>query len=638
MIGASGQSDQIERNERTWAMIFVLVLSFLGLLFRVGWLQIVQGDAFLRESEANRLREDPVPAPRGLLLDREGRPLVQNRPSRNFVIDPATVRGREKELTEFLSKFQDVDGTPLFDTVFLQRLFRQARQTPSQRPVLLEDASPAEIALFSENLYRLPGILQEVTMRREYPFGGLAGHLLGYIGEIPEELLDSLEGKGYRLGDLIGEMGLEEEYEKELKGRDGVRWIEVDAKGRIVGTPQGMPRTEPLSGLHVRTTIDLDLQRTAEEAFPDSLTGAVVALDPRTGEILAMCSSPRIDPNIFTLPGRRRAREWAKLALDPRRPLNNRAIQGTYEPGSTFKIVTSLAGLVSGKATAHQHMPVACHGGFRFGARIQHCWQQSPPYHGSLDMIQALEESCDVYYYQLGLLVDMPWINKVGASLGLGSRTGVDLPDEKGGLLVDSAIHEERNKRLGWKWARGLILNLAIGQGELVTPLQLATMVGGVANGHAVLRPHLMQAILEPDNGKVIRRYVPDTLSVLDWSDQTRETIHAAMDSVVNGSRGTGHSARLPGIEVGGKTGSAENPHGRTHALFVCAAPMEAPEIAIGVIVENGGHGGSTAGPIAAAILRTYFRKTGRLPKDTSAIPGGGVVFRRMDLTPSNDR
>jgi penicillin-binding protein 2 len=632
VIGASGQSDQIERNERTWTLIAILVIAFLGLLVRVGWLQIVEGEAFLRESEANRLREDPVQAPRGLLLDREGRPLVQNRPSRNLVIDPAGVRGHEKELFDLLAKFEDLDGSPLFDSAFVRKQFRQARMTPSQRPVLLEDASPEEIALFAENQYRLPGILQEVAMRREYPYGSLAGHLLGYIGEIPEESLDSLEQSGYRLGDLIGQMGLEQQYEKELKGRDGTRWIEVDAKGRIVGTPEGMPRTEPTPGMHVRTTIDLDLQKVAEMALPDSVMGALVALDPRTGEILAMCSSPRIDPNIFTLPGRRRAREWAKLALDSRRPLNNRAIMGTYEPGSTFKIVTSLAGLVSGKWSAHQRFPVACHGGFRFGARIQHCWQDKPPYHGALDMVQALTQSCDVYYYQLGLLLDMPWINKVASSLGLGSRTGVDLPNEKSGILIDSAVHENRNKRLGWKWARGLILNLSIGQGELATPLQLATMVGGVADGTRLMRPHLMQAVLEPDNGKIVRSFEYDTIRKLDWSPETRATIKAAMDSVVNGARGTGHSARLPGIRVGGKTGSAENPHGeKTHALFVCAAPMDAPEIAIGVIVENGGHGGSVAGPIAAAILKTYFRKTGRLAAADS-------LDRRKDMTPSNDR
>ncbi len=619
MIGASEQSDQIERNERTWIMIAVLSVAFLVLAGRLAWLQIVQGEMLLRESEANRLREDPVQAPRGLLLDREGRPLVQNRPSRNLVIDPSSVRGHEKELVNLLSQFFDQDSTQLFDTTFLKRLFRQARLTPSQRPVLLEDASPMEMALFAENQYRLPGIIQEVAMRREYPYGSLAGHMLGYTGEVPEERLDELQDEGYRLGDLIGQMGLEQEYEKDLRGKDGIRWIEVDAKGRIVGTPDDMPRTEPVPGKHVRTTIDLDLQKVAEEAFSDSLSGAVVVLDPRTGEVLAMCSSPRIDPNIFALPGRRRAREWAKLALDSRRPLNNRAIQGTYEPGSTFKIVTSLAGLVTGRWGSHAHFPAACRGGFHFGARYQRCWQDKGPFHGSLDMIGALTQSCDVYYYQLGLYLDMIPINQVGASLGLGSRTGIDLPNEKTGLLVDSATHERRNKRLGWKWARGLILNLSIGQGELVTPLQLATMVGGVANGHNVMRPHLMKAILDPETNRVIRASENNVLHKLDWSDATIQTIHSAMDSVVNGIHGTGHSARLPGIRVGGKTGSAENPHGRTHALFVCAAPMEAPEIAIGLIVENGGHGGSTAAPIAIRIMKTYFQKTGRLPKDTSA-------------------
>ena len=621
MIGASEQSDQIERNERTWIMIAVLSLAFLVLLGRLGWLQIVQGEMLLRESEANRLREDPVQAPRGLLLDREGRPLVQNRPSRNLVIDPAAVRGREKELVGLLAQFQDQDGSQLFDTTFLKRLFRQARLTPSQRPVLLEDASPEEMALFAENQYRLPGILQEVAMRREYPFGAMAGHMLGYTGEVPEDRLDSLQEEGYRLGDLIGQMGLEQQYEKDLRGQDGIRWIEVDAKGRIVGKPDNMPSTEPIPGKHVRTTIDLDIQKVAEEALSDSISGAVVAIDPRTGEVLAMSSSPRIDPNIFALPGRRRAREWAKLALDSRRPLNNRAIQGTYEPGSTFKIVTSLAGLVTGRWGVHTHFPVACRGGFHFGARYQRCWQEKGPFHGSLDMIGALTQSCDVYYYQLGLYLDMAPINKVGASLGLGSRTGIDLPSEKSGLLVDSAIHERRNKRLGWKWARGLILNLAIGQGELVTPMQLATMVGGVANGHNVMKPHLMQAVLDPENNKILRRHDDNVLHKLDWSESTIASIHAAMDSVVNGQHGTGRSMKLAGIRVGGKTGSAENPHGRTHALVVCAAPMENPEIAIGVIVENGGHGGSTAGPIAGKIMKAYFQKTGRLPPDSVAIP-----------------
>lgn len=619
MIGASGQSDQIERNERTWVMIILLGLILCIPVGRLAWLQLVEGDQHLAVSEANRLRADFIQAPRGLLLDREGRPLVQNRPSRNLVLDPAVVRPHEKELQKRLALFRDADGSSLFDTSFIRKLLRQARTTPSEHPILLEDATPEEIALFAEQQYRLPGVIQEVAMRREYPHGTLAGHLLGYIGEIPEKRLDSLSAKGYRMGDLIGQMGLEEQYENVLRGQDGVRYIEVDAKGRVVGIPDDMPRTEPVPGKHIRTTIDLDLQKVLEDAFPDSMNGAAVALDPRTGEILAMVSSPRIDPNIFSLPVRRRAKEWAKLALDSRRPLNNRAIQGTYEPGSTFKIISSLAGLVSGKVTYRSHFPVGCKGGFHFGVRYQRCWQEKPPYHGLLDMNGALTQSCDVYYYQLGLLVDMPTINQTARSLGLGQRTGIDLPNEKQGYLVDSASHEERHKRLGWKWARGLILNLAIGQGELVTPLQLATMIGGVANGRQVMRPHLLQAVLDPETNKILQEPEPQVLHKLNYTQQQIADIHSALDSVVNGVHGTGHSSRLKELRVGGKTGSAENPHGeKTHALFVAAAPMDAPEIAIGIIIENAGHGGSMAGPISGKMMKAWFTKTGRIPPDTT--------------------
>ena len=619
MITASGQSDQIERNERTWVMIVLLGLILCIPAGRLAWLQIVEGERHLAVSEANRLRADYIQAPRGLLLDREGRALVQNRPSRNMVLDPAVVRSHEKELKERLALLEDEEGRPLFDTVFLRKLLRQARLTPSQRPVLLEDATPEEIALFSEQQYRLPGVLQEVAMRREYPHGTLAGHVLGYTGEIPEERLDSLSTRGYRMGDLMGQMGLEQQYEATLKGRDGVRYIEVDAKGRVVGIPEDMPMTDPVPGKHVRTTIDLDLQMVAEAALPDSQSGSVVVMDPRTGEVLAMASSPRIDPNIFSLPARRRAKEWAKLALDSRRPLNNRAIQGTYEPASTFKIISSLAGLRSGKVGYHTKFPVGCRGGFRFGARYQRCWQEKEPFHGSMDMNAALTQSCDVYYYQLGLLVDMPMLNATARALGLGERTGIDLPNEKQGYLVDSASHEKRHKRLGWKWARGLILNLVIGQGELVTPLQLAAMIAGVAHGKAVMKPHLLQSVLEAETNRVLSKPDPTVLHDLPFTDQQIALIHADLDSVVNGSRGTGRAAKLPGIRVGGKTGSAENPHGeKTHALFVAAAPLDQPEIAIGVIVENAGGGGAVAGPIAGKVLKAYFRKTGRLPPDTT--------------------
>lgn len=611
------REDQNVRNERTSVMMATLLAAFAVLLLRIGWLQFVKGDEMQHAAELNRLRLDPIHAPRGILTDRNGKPLVRNRPAWNIVLDPPALRHHENDVFEALMQFRDSLGLGLFDSAALRRQMQLARLRPFERPVLLEDASAEEIALFAEHQYRLPGIMMEVTTRREYPLGKLAGHVLGYIGAVPEDQIEELEPEGYRLGDLIGQMGLEKQYEKLLRGKDGIRYLEVDAHGRVAGVPKDMPSTEPIPGRNIRTSLDLDLQMAAEEALPDSLSGAIVALDPRTGEILAMASSPRLDPNIFSLPARKRAKEWAKLALDPRRPLNNRAIQGTYEPGSTFKIVTSLAGLRSGRITTTTTMPAPCTGGYHFGARYQKCWK--PEGHGFDNLNSAMAQSCDVYYYQLGLMINMPIINETGTLLSLGNRTGIDLPGEKRGYLVDSAAHENRHKRLKWKWARGLILNLSIGQGELVTPLQVASMVGGVGNGRELRRPHLLKEILDPRTGKVVGLPESTLVRKLPFQADHIAAIQQALDSVVNGTQGTAHACRLPGIRVGGKTGSAENPHGdKTHALFAGIAPMESPEIAIGVVMENAGHGGSIAAPIAAKIFRRYFELTGRLKPDTT--------------------
>lgn len=611
------REDQNIRNERTSVMMATLLAAFAVLLLRIGWLQFVKGDEMQHAAELNRLRLDPIHAPRGILTDRNGKPLVRNRPAWNIVLDPPALRRHEIAVFEALMQFRDSLGLGLFDSAALRRQMQLARLRPFERPVLLEDASAEEIALFAEHQYRLPGVIMEVTTRREYPLGRLAGHVLGYIGAVPEDQIETLEPEGYRLGDLIGQMGLEKQYEKLLRGKDGIRYLEVDAHGRVAGVPKDMPSTEPVPGRNIRTSLDLDLQMAAEEALPDSLSGAIVALDPRTGEVLAMASSPRLDPNIFSLPARKRAKEWAKLALDPRRPLNNRAIQGTYEPGSTFKMVTSLAGLRAGRITPTTTMPAPCNGGYHFGARYQRCWK--PEGHGFVNMTGAMEQSCDVYYYQLGLMINMPIINETGSLLSLGNRTGIDLPGEKRGYLVDSAAHENRHKRLKWKWARGLILNLSIGQGQLVTPLQVASMVGGIGNGRELWRPHLLKAILDPLTGKVVGLPESTLVRKLPFQADHIAAIQHSLDSVVNGVQGTAHACRLPGIRVGGKTGSAENPHGeKTHALFAGIAPMESPEIAIGVVMENAGHGGSIAAPIAARIFRRYFELTGRLKPDTT--------------------
>jgi penicillin-binding protein 2 len=301
-----------------------------------------------------------------------------------------------------------------------------------------------------------------------------------------------------------------------------------------------------------------------------------------------------------------RKKEWAAVALDPNLPLNNRAISGVYPPGSTFKLFTSVAGLETGSVTMDGRPFVPCTGGYRFGARFQHCWDLRG--HGTFSMIDANRESCDVYFYQLGLMMGMGPINKYAGMYGLGRRSFVDLPGERRGLLVDSANFNKRNKRLGWTWTRGLILNLAIGQGELVTPLQIANSFGALAEGKHLWQPHFLKAVRD-SLGKY--HFVkPQVLQTIKIKPTTQVMIDRALEEVVSAPMGTGIAARVPGIRVGGKTGSAENPQGKlTHAWFAGVAPLGSPRIAIAVVLENAGHGGSVAAPIAAKVLKHFFSR-----------------------------
>jgi penicillin-binding protein 2 len=313
-----------------------------------------------------------------------------------------------------------------------------------------------------------------------------------------------------------------------------------------------------------------------------------------------------MDGNIFSLSKERRAKEWARLALDSTLPLNNRAVSGGYEPGSTFKGVVSVAALQSGRVRATDRMPRACTGGYRFGNRVWRCWD--PKGHGSLNLIDAFTQSCDVYYYQVGLLIGMEAINRVAREFGLGERTGIDLEDERAGTLMDSNIYAERFGKRGWRWSHGLVLNLSIGQGQIATPLQLANYVAALANGKALYRPHLLREVRSV-SGATVARPEPEVLREIHISPEDHAVMLQAMAQVVNSPRGTAGRARLPDITVGGKTGSAENPHGeKTHALFICAAPIENPRIGIAVVLENMGHGGSLAAPVAGAMLKRFFK------------------------------
>ena len=337
------------------------------------------------------------------------------------------------------------------------------------------------------------------------------------------------------------------------------------------------------------------------------MKGAVVALDPRNGEVLVMFSNPSIDPNIFSMAGSVRSQNWNVITADTALPLNNRATSGTYAPGSTFKLVSALAGLETGQLTAASLMPAPCRGVFRFGSRIAHCWEEKG--HGRLNLIEAIQQSCDVYFYQVGLRVEDAAINRYAAKMGLGSMTGIDLPGEKEGWLSGEDAYNKKFKSKGWVWTKGLLLDLAIGQAQVVTPLQLALMIGGMGNGHALYRPFLVR---EEKNhrGITVKRHAPAVLDSLAFKVSTIETMHTAMQKVLE-EGGTGGMAAVPGVPVGGKTGSAQNPQGeKTHALFIACAPVDDPVIAVAVVVENAGHGGSIAAPIAGTILRYYFAET----------------------------
>lgn len=605
-----GMSENETLQNRNWNVLIYMtgvVVLFFILLMRLFSLQFTHYDENLQRSENNRIRKVVLVAERGYIYDRNGEVLVRNRPSYQIALSSINMprkKGERDSLFMKLLSIKDTAGERLFDSLSLDTAFQRSRWIKNRPIRLLEDASAEQVAIIEERSEELPGVMTVIESRREYPYGTMASHALGYTSEISEEQLKLPEYEGYTQGDRIGQKGLEQFYDKEFRGVNGMKLVEVNASGREVGTVDGVEGTEPVPGLRLVSTIDLRLQKVAEEAIPDSAKGALVAIDPRNGEILAMVSSPRLDPNIFSLKKRERNKGWAHVALDSMRPLTNRAISGTYPPASIFKLVTAGAGLENGILTENKYYSKPCTGGYQYGARYQKCWGT----HGNLNVVHAIRLSCDVFFYQAGLDIDMARINEFGRRFGLGEKPlGVDIPGEKAGWLPDSTSFNERNKRLGWRWARGLILNLSIGQGQIVTPLQQATLIGSLATGKGVYRPHFMKE-LRDFQGNVVRRYEPEIIRPGNMKPYTHRILLAAMDSVVNHPGGTGKRGALPNVRVGAKTGSGEWKKGeKTHAWYAAVAPLYAPEIAVAVIMEAAGGGGAVSGPIAKKVLEAYF-------------------------------
>jgi penicillin-binding protein 2 len=602
--------DEVElfilKRRLTLATIIVLTLAGV-IILRLWFLQVYKGYEFEEKAKVNRVRELRIVAPRGNILDRQGRLLITNRPSFNLVWtredtpDPDLVIRR-------LAKILDEDITLILDRI------RAGDDTPKYLPLLLkEDIDWRSLIYIENNHFDLPGVRVEVVPAREYLFGNLASHMVGYLGEINRDELQKNPQGEYEGGDRIGKQGLEKLLEKQLRGEKGMSMLEVDAQGF---EQKELAKKEPLPGNDIKLTIDADLQVTAEKAL-QGLAGAVVATEINTGRILVLASSPALQLNEFV--GGISQKAWQAMLDDPLNPLPNKAIQGLYPPASTYKMVTALAGLGEGLVTPET--VVNCTGSIRLGNRSFRCWKRSG--HGAVNLKRALTESCDVYFYKIGLDLDVDILAAYANSLGLGKKTGIDLEHEKAGLIPTA---EWKFKNYRERWQGGETLSIVIGQGfNLTTPLQVNAMTAAVANGGITYRPQFIEEILDPD-GKAIRTFTPIRNGEFKGNKSSLELIRQGLVAAVNTPHGTGGQARLPGITVAGKTGTAqvvrlaqtgnikaENqiPYKmRDHAWFTCYAPAENPEIAMTVLVEHGSHGGSAAAPIARRVLMKYFNLT----------------------------
>jgi len=575
---------------------------FALVLLRLFTMQVLQGAKYRELSEENRIRVEVIAAPRGEIRDRNGVLLADNVPAFTVTLDPydktyQDAPGRMDSTLARLGAILEVEPSLLRD-----KMKKDGHN--SFLPVRLKrNLDRTTVAYIAEHESDLPGVDVEFEPLRRYPMGEMASHLLGYVGEISDKELEDPDHAEYLSGDLIGKMGIERQYEKVLRGVSGKRFVEVNAMGRKAALLGERRPVLPQRGEALTLTIDAKLQRAAEQAFAPNARGAVVALDPNTGEVLALASKPNYDPNEFST-GISQAR-WALLSEGGNFPLFNRAIQAAYPPGSTLKPFVGLAGLMTGAIQPGTTFRETCDGAFQFGRRAFHCWD--PHGHGTLAFRDALARSCDVYFYQLGIRLGLERLSGFMKQLHVSDKAGIDLPQERRGLFPDVAWYD---KHYGaGRWSRGLVLNLAIGQGEIaLTPVKLAQLAALIANGGTLVRPHLIHGV-EADGGPIPAALPSgDSTGIhIELSSSALANVRAAMEAVVSDPHGTGYAAKVDSVRVAGKTGTAQNPHGNDHALFICFAPVEHPRIAMAVLLENAGHGSTAAAPLAQKVLQEFF-------------------------------
>ena len=579
-------------DKRITAALYIVILLFCVFLIRLWDLQIIKGSEYTRIEEHNRLRVIDIPAPRGIIYDRNDKAFVNNVPSFDISVLKEEFP-RDEETLAALGGLLGLDPDDI-----KKRL--SATSSRSFEPVKLkQDVSFEEVAKVEARKIDFPGLQVDVVNGREYIYGHSASHVIGYLGKLSLEQLRSPEFINVPHDSFMGQFGIEKVYDNILRGKAGKKIIEVDALGSIVRVVRIQ---KPVKGKDIKLTIDVDLQVEAEKSLRGK-AGAVVAIKPGTGEILAMASAPSFDPNIFV----RGIKEgdWEKLIKNPGKPLLNRAIQSRYPPGSTFKIITAIAALEEGLVS--MHTKYECTGSIYFGREFR-CWKKGG--HGRLALHDALVESCDVYFYEIGKKIDIDILAKYASNYGLGSKTGVELEGEVSGI-VPTRLWKFNTKKE--KWYTGETLNTVIGQGYLaVTPIQMARLTSALVNGGKLYKPFLLK-----DPGREIE---PESIVKID--PRNIKMVKKALMDVVQGNRGTGHMARSNIVAIGGKTGTTQVIGGvpddkeqynvpqkfRDHAWFVAFAPENDTQIVVSVFVEHGGHGSSAAAPIAKRIIETYYK------------------------------
>jgi penicillin-binding protein 2 len=597
-----------------WAQV-VVAAAFLLLIGRLYQLQVMSGDYYMRKSADNFVKELELPATRGQVLDSKGRVLVDNRPAYNVYITPRFFNTDAFTKIKKYLELSDDQATALEVKVAGKRGLDRFRQF-----IAFEDITRDQMALLESEKNDLPGVAVQSAAHRNYPHGSLAAHMLGYMNQItPEELADRRQRAdtlNYHLGDYVGRAGLERQWESFLRGKDGVERIVVDAKGQrkdsaeleaLLGGPQ---RSEPEPGNDLVTSIDLDLQKATEAALAKHKSGAAAVVEVDTGRVLALASWPAPDPNVLT--GRLSRTEAAALNDDPLRPMMDKALRENYFPGSTFKVVPTIAALED-----HLVDPegiVRCTGGLRFGKRYFRCDKA----HLNVNLHFALAESCNVYYFELGQTLGLDRMARVALDLGLGAPTGLGLNGEVPGLVPSMDYY----KRVPGGFQKGVLLNTAIGQGDTkVTVMQLAMVYAAIANGGKLWVPQIVERVQSPD-GKTIQEFAPRLRRQIAASADTLQKVRAALYDAVNHPpphEGTSWKARVPGLDVAGKTGTAqtgkfhkegeEGDENNSHSWFASYAPSKDPKIAVVVLIEHGGFGAKASTPTAMEIYEAYFHK-----------------------------